>query len=67
MSRLNTQPNIAKPDDIYQQLVQLHDGLSEQDSLALYARLVLILINHIGDAQVVAEAIALAARKPDRG
>jgi hypothetical protein len=67
MSRLNTQPNVATPDDIYQQLVQLHDGLSEQDSLTLYARLVLILINHIGDAQVITEAIALAARKPDKG
>jgi hypothetical protein len=61
MARLVTEPNIAGVDDIYEQLIAMHDRRSVEDSLKLSARLNLILINHIGDREVVAEAIALAA------
>jgi len=57
---LNTQPNIAQPDDFYQALIEAHAGLSEQDSAALNARLVLLLANQVGDLATLKEAIAAA-------
>ena len=60
MSKLNTAPNIADHDGFYAELLAAHKELSEADSHALNARLVLILANHIGDRGVIAEALALA-------
>ena len=57
---LNSKPNIAQPDDFYQALIEAHDGLSDQQSAALNARLVLLLSNHIGDMSAIREAIAAA-------
>lgn len=53
--------NLAKADDVYEQLIALHAGRSAEESLRLDARLLIALFNHIGDAEVIAEAIALAA------
>ncbi|MCO5160172.1 MAG: DUF2783 domain-containing protein [Mesorhizobium sp.] len=61
MSTLNTEPNIANPDDFYARLLAVHEGKSKDESDALNARLVLILANHIGDRQVLDQALALAA------
>ena len=61
MSKLIVEPNLEPVDDIYQWLVDAHEGLSETDSLRLNARLVLLLANHIGDPQVIREAIDRAA------
>ena len=61
MSTLNTEPNIANPDDFYARLLAIHEGKSKAESDALNARLVLILSNHIGDRQVLDQALALAA------
>jgi Protein of unknown function (DUF2783) len=52
----------GRGDDFYEALIRAHEGLSEAQSRALNARLVLILANHIGDLKVVQEAIALAGR-----
>ena len=60
---LNLQPNLADPDAFYQTLITAHDGLSDEDSQALNARLVLILANHIGDLDTLTEALK-AARGP---
>jgi len=57
---LNTQPNIARPDDFYQALIEAHAGLSEQQSAALNARLILLLANQVGDLETLKEAIAAA-------
>jgi len=58
--RLETNPNISAPDDFYQALIDAHSGLDEPRSVALNARLVLLLANHIGDLEALREAIALA-------
>ncbi|MEO0361725.1 MAG: DUF2783 domain-containing protein, partial [Pseudomonadota bacterium] len=47
--RLTTSPNLADPDGAYAALLAAHRGLSDAESHALNARLVLILANHIGD------------------
>jgi anthranilate phosphoribosyltransferase len=57
---LNTQPNIDRPDDFYQALIEAHSGLSEQESVALNARLILLLANQVGDLETLKEAIAAA-------
>ncbi|MCT4557267.1 MAG: DUF2783 domain-containing protein [Pelagimonas sp.] len=62
MADLNTAPNIADPDGFYAGLIETHDGLSETDSTALNARLILILANHIGDSKVLAQALEAAKR-----
>ncbi|KIT15374.1 DUF2783 domain-containing protein [Jannaschia aquimarina] len=56
---LNTHPNIPDPDDFYAELLAAHHGLSEAESHALNARLVLILANHIGERDVLRDALAL--------
>jgi hypothetical protein len=57
---LTTDPNIAQPDDFYQALIEAHAGLSDEQSAALNARLVLLLANQVGDLATLREAIAAA-------
>ena len=65
MATLNTEPNLAAPDDFYERLIETHRGLSDEESVLVNAKLVLLLANHIGDAGVLAEA--LAAAREDAG
>jgi Protein of unknown function (DUF2783) len=65
---LITNANLARPDDIYAYLIATHDGMDEPTSHAMNARLVLILMNHIGDDAVLRQAIDLAkATAPIKG
>ncbi len=57
---LKLEPNIARPDDFYAALMDLHRGLDDEQSAAANARLVLLLANHIGDSNVLEQAIRLA-------
>lgn len=59
---LNTDPNIPDPDGFYAELLGVHEGLSDEASVALNARLVLILSNHIGDRTILTEALAAATK-----
>ena len=58
---LITTPHLSAPDDFYEALIDTHRDLSIEQSLALNARLVLLLANHIGDFGVLQQAL-LAAR-----
>ena len=60
---LSTSSNFAKPDDAFRAVVEAHRGLNDEQSADLDAALVLILANHIGDIDVLHEAIALARRR----
>jgi Protein of unknown function (DUF2783) len=57
---LNTQPNIPAPDDFYQELVDMHRDLSEQQSALVNAKLILLLANHVGDLAILREAMRAA-------
>ncbi len=57
---LNTEPNIAAPDDFYQELIDLHRELTDQESALVNAKLILLLANHIGDMDVLRTAMAAA-------
>lgn len=60
MSRLNTQSNFSAPDDFYERLIEAHRDLSTEQSHAMNAALVLLLSNHIGDLDVLAQALETA-------
>jgi Protein of unknown function (DUF2783) len=60
MSTLILTPNIDGADDFYAELIEAHEGLSKDESDGLNARLILTLANHIGDRDVLAEAIRAA-------
>ena len=68
---LNTQPNFGVPgertlraytpgDTFYEMLIAAHEGLDDEASQGLNARLVLLLSNHIGDLRVLREALQAA-------
>lgn len=48
------------PDRIYNAIIDAHRGLTDAESMSLDASLVLLLANHIGDEEIVREAIAIA-------
>ena len=71
LNALNTQPNFsaggATPlhaympgDQFYEQLIHSHQGLSDEQSRLVNARLILLLANHIGDLAVLQQALAAA-------
>ncbi len=60
MADLITTRNTPRADDVYQMLIDVHEGLSKPESDALNARLILTLMNHIGDPEVIRQALALA-------
>lgn len=57
---LRLDANIPDPDGFYAELIAAHEGLTEAQSHALNARLVLLLANHVGDRAVLAEAMRRA-------
>ncbi len=62
---INLTPNIPDPDGFYDELLEVHRDLSKEQSDALNARLILILSNHIGDREILREAMMAAAVKTE--
>ncbi|UWQ14511.1 DUF2783 domain-containing protein [Aliiroseovarius sp. M344] len=60
MTDLILTPNINRADDFYAELLAAHEGLSKDDSDALNARLILVLANHVGDRDVLSQAVEAA-------
>lgn len=75
---LVVEPNFSEPgkryfrdfspgDDFYQELIDMHRDLSDEQSAQVNAKLILILSNHIGDLSVLRDAMALARKGADPG
>lgn len=71
MTSLKTQPNFHadgsdkrgdhEPGDaFYEALMDAHQGLTEDQSHLLNARLILVMANHIGHLEVLKQAIQMA-------
>lgn len=71
MTNLHTQPNFHQNgsgkrgnfepgDAFYEALMDAHQGLSEDQSHLLNARLILVMANHIGNLDVLKQAIQVA-------
>ncbi|HKU96228.1 MAG TPA: DUF2783 domain-containing protein [Vineibacter sp.] len=52
--------NLARPDDVYNLIVDAHRGLDEAQCRAFDARLILLLANQVGDEAAIREAIDAA-------
>jgi hypothetical protein len=61
--KLNLEANLVSPDWFYEQLIDLHRGLTDEQSLMVNAKLILLLSNHIGDMGVLREAMAVARQE----
>lgn len=57
---LNTEPNILQSDDFYALLIETHRELSDQQTQIVNARLILLLSNHIGDLDILKDAMRIA-------
>jgi Protein of unknown function (DUF2783) len=57
---LEQDQRFADPDRAYRSIIEAHRGLSDEQSAALNAALVLVLVNQIGDQAVLDEALKLA-------
>lgn len=62
LADLITETNLAEPDLAYTAIIDAHRDLGGAASAELNARLVLILANHAGDMDVLAQAIDLARK-----
>jgi hypothetical protein len=63
--KLRTESSFANPDDFYEAMISAHNGLNLKQSAMLNAQLILLLANHIGDLDVVREALALARHEAE--
>jgi hypothetical protein len=57
---LNIEPNIAAPDEFYEALIETHRDLAPEQSELVNAKLILLLANHIGDLDILRQAMAHA-------
>ena len=60
MAKLTVENRLSAPDDLYARLIEAYRDLDEAESHKLSAKLILLLANHIGDAEVLEEALAIA-------
>ncbi|MBR2817557.1 MAG: DUF2783 domain-containing protein [Reyranella sp.] len=59
--------NLARPDEIYNAIVDAHKDLDDAQCRALDARLILLLANHVGDEAAIREALAAARQSLAEG
>lgn len=57
----------GRGDDFYAALLEAHEGLSDAESAALNSRLILLLANHIGDVDVIRQALHAARASINNG
>lgn len=63
---LNLSPNIVDPDGFYQELIDSQRDMNDGEAEMMNCKLILILANHIGDREILRQALAAAARKDAR-
>ena len=61
---MKTTLHFQDADTFYEQLLDAHAGLEREESELLNARLILLLANQVGDAQVLAECVVAAKTFP---
>lgn len=58
--KLTVEANLADPDEFYSMLIEAHRDLSDAQSQLLNAKLILLLANHVGDPEVLRQALDAA-------
>lgn len=54
---LRTELGVENPDDFYARLIELHEGLTTEQSHKINAKVILLLANHVGDTDVLNEVL----------
>jgi len=62
MTSLRSDLRFQAPDDVYEAILSLSEGVSDGTAHAALAAFALLLANHIGDDAIVREAVAEAKR-----
>ena len=62
MKTLNIEPNMKDFDAFYEALIETHRNLLPEQSHEVNAKLVLLLANHIGDLNVLKDAMQRALK-----
>lgn len=57
---LNLELNLSDPDGFYEELIGCQRDLSDEQAELFQAKLLLVLANHVGDRQVLTEAMRVA-------
>ena len=57
---MKTELNLQDADGFYEQLLNMHEGLSSEQSEQLNRRLILLLANQVGNAAVLKDCIESA-------
>ena len=57
---INIEPAIARADDFYEALIDTHRDLTLEQSQVVNAKLILLLANHIGDLDILRDALKRA-------
>ena len=60
MTQLNIEPNLKNADEFYEALIDVHRDLTLEQSHQVNAKLILLLANHIGDLDVLKDAMQRA-------
>ena len=60
MLQLNIEPNLSNFDEFYEALIDAHRDLTTEQSHQMNAKLVLLLANHIGELDVLKDAMRRA-------
>lgn len=61
--KLNLEPNILDPDGFYRELIDSQRDMDDERSSQMNCRLVLVLANHVGDREVLSEALRVSTGK----
>lgn len=59
---MKTNPTIGDTDAFYEALMNAHEGLDDEQSTQLNARLILLLANQVGDNEVLSACLKEAAK-----
>ncbi|MGI9026393.1 MAG: DUF2783 domain-containing protein [Burkholderiaceae bacterium] len=60
MTALNIEANLARPDDFYELLIDTHRDMTREESELVNCKLILLLANHVGDLDVLRDAMTRA-------
>jgi len=57
MSEFISHSNLTHHDELYQMIVDLHEGCSDEESRKINAKLIFAMMNNIGDYSVISNII----------
>ncbi len=66
MNNMTTGINLSQHDDLYQILVDMHEGKTDEESRKINAKLIITMMNQIGDPLILMEIFDLVRSSTDK-